>query len=188
MFGRKSELNRIDGGRLRRADLCLMAFFLLLALGFIVLSATGRKTGQTLRISCDGQVLAEVSLLETQGQETESNEAVRYCLICCGEHVTCEWYEAKPDLASAVPKGSGYNLLAVSEARVFMESANCRDQICVHHIPIAGGGESIICLPHRLVVEIVGETDSKTPDVIAKTGSADSDFIEEGRRNHETDG
>lgn len=181
-------INRIEDGRIRRADICLMAAFLLLALGCVIWFAVGRQPGHALRISCDGQVLAEMPLSQIQGQNTANDGAVRYCLIRCGENVTCQWYDAKPDLASAVPKGSGYNLLAVSGSRVSMEKADCRDQICVHHIPITGGGESIICLPHRLVVEIVGETDSETPDVIAKTGSTGNDVAKEGRRSHETDG
>lgn len=181
-------INRIEDGRIRRADIFLMAAFLLLALGCVIWFAAGRKAGQALRISCDGQALAEVTLSKTQGQNTANDGAVRYCLIRCGENVTCQWYDAKPDLASAVPKGNGYNLLVVSGSHVSMESADCRDQICVHHIPITGGGESIICLPHRLVVEIVGETDSETPDVIAKAGSTGYDVTKKGRHGHEADG
>ena len=35
-----------------------------------------------------------------------------------------------------------------------MEAADCRDQICVRHRAVSAVGESIICLPHKLVVEI----------------------------------
>ena len=61
-------------------------------------------------------------------------------------------------MAPSVPEGVSYNLLAVSAESVSMDAADCRDQICVHHIPITGSGESIICLPHKLAVEIVGGT------------------------------
>ncbi len=47
-----------------------------------------------------------------------------------------------------------YNLLQISGGSVSIISADCPDQICVNHKPISGKGESIICLPHKLVVEI----------------------------------
>jgi len=37
-----------------------------------------------------------------------------------------------------------------------MLEADCRDGICVDHTPISLNGETIICLPHRLVIEIDG--------------------------------
>lgn len=189
MFGNKREINRIDGRGIRRADICLVAVFLLLALGCFLWFAAVRKEGQVLRISCDGQVFAEISLSQTGMQKTvEDNGEARYCLILCGERVSCEWFETRPDLTSMVPEGLGYNLLVVSGSDVSMEAADCQDQICVHHRPIRGGGESIICLPHKLVAEIVGGVDPETLDGMAKAGSAGKDATRERRRGHETDG
>lgn len=165
------EDNRRESGRIRRADICLMAFFLLLALGSFVWFAVSRKDGQFLRISWDGQMVVNVPLSQIIPRKTagEDDGAVRFCLILYPEEsVSCEWYEADFDPASMVPAGSSYNLLAVSGTHVWMEAADCRDQICVHHIPIADGGESIICLPHKLAVEIVGGADAETPDGMAK--------------------
>ncbi len=171
MLENRRETNRKDGGRIRRADICLMAFLLLFALGSFVWSAVGRKDGQTLRISYDGQIIADVPLSRLQPQKPagEDNGTVRYCLLLYSEEgASCEWYEADADLDSLVSEGSSYNLLAVSGERVWMKAADCRDQICVHHIPISGGGESIICLPHRLAVEIRGDAAGETPDGMVK--------------------
>ena len=165
-----------------------MAFFLCLALGCFIWFAAGRKEGQILRISYDGQVLAEMPLLQTLEKTEKDNGTARYCLILYEEGAYCEWYEVRPDLTSAVPEGGIYNLLAVSASGVTMEAADCRDQICVHHIPITGGGESIICLPHKLVAEIVGGEDSGTMDGMAKAGSANRVVPKERRPGHETDG
>lgn len=41
------------------------------------------------------------------------------------------------------------------EARV--EDSTCPDLICQNHSPISHGGEEIVCLPGRVVVEITGE-------------------------------
>ena len=39
---------------------------------------------------------------------------------------------------------------------VKMESSDCHNQVCVNHKPISRSGESIICLPHKVVVQIEG--------------------------------
>lgn len=162
------EKNRKENGRICRADIRLVACFLLLALGIFGRSVLRREEGQTLRISCDGQIVEEVSLAQLEqhnsaGTERGSaSETVRYCLfLYANGRASCEWCEESPAPSAAIPEGSSYNLLAVDGERVWMQAADCPDQICVHHIPIKGGGESIICLPHKLVVEIGGshETD-----------------------------
>lgn len=164
----------------------LAAFFLLLALGIFGWSVWRREEGQTLRISCDGRIVEEVSLAQIRqhdptiaGRGSEA-ETVRYCLLLyTNGRVSCEWCEESPDFSETVPEGSGYNFLAVDGKRVWMQAADCPDQICVHHIPISGTGESIICLPHKLVVGITGGTDEEgSLDGITKAGS--TDYIEIG--------
>lgn len=169
----------------------LAVFFLLLALGSFSWGAVNRKEGQILQISYDGQMLMSMSLSQVRMQKTleKSNWGARYCLFLYQtENVSCEWYDSVPDLVSAVPEGNSYNLLAVSETGVSMEASDCPDQICVHHIPISGGGESIICLPHKLVVEIQGETEENGLDGMVKAESVSETVWDEGRHSHETDG
>ena len=43
--------------------------------------------------------------------------------------------------------------------KVKMLSADCPDQYCVQHAAISDHNETIICLPHRLVLEIHGGGD-----------------------------
>lgn len=169
----------------------MLLICLLTAAVFAVWFAVGRREGGTLRLTCDGEVIFESTLrkLERGEEEDAVSESVRYCLLLyTGEEISCTWYEAWPDLVSAVPEGCSYNLLAVSESGVSMEAADCPDQICVHHIPIRSGGESIICLPHKLAVEILGETEKETPDGIVKAESVSKNVWNEGRHGHETDG
>lgn len=174
-----------------RADVIMFLLCLLAAAVFAAGYAVGRREGGTLRITCDGEVIVQSGLRKIGGSEKEDavSEKVRYCLILYTEKgVSCAWYEERPDFASAVPEGSSYNLMAVSETGVSMEAADCPDQICVHHIPIKGGGESIICLPHKLVVEIQGGTETETLDGMAKAESVSKKVWKEGRLVHETDG
>ena len=48
----------------------------------------------------------------------------------------------------------GYNIFQVQDGRASIAEADCRDQICVEHTAISKKGETIVCLPHKLVVEI----------------------------------
>ena len=56
----------------------------------------------------------------------------------------------------------GYNKIVVSGGQVRVTQADCPDKICVHHAAISHDKETIVCLPHKLVVEIEGGEDSGT--------------------------
>lgn len=48
----------------------------------------------------------------------------------------------------------GYNLFQVQDGMATVAEADCRAQICVNHTAVSKKGESIVCLPHGLVIEI----------------------------------
>jgi hypothetical protein len=50
------------------------------------------------------------------------------------------------------------NIIQIKDGIVNMIEANCRDQICVKTAAISRNGEIIVCLPHKLTVEIFSET------------------------------
>ena len=52
--------------------------------------------------------------------------------------------------------GSGSNTVQVEKGRIRISEADCPDQICVNQGWISGGAVPIVCLPHRLMIEIVG--------------------------------
>jgi hypothetical protein len=47
-----------------------------------------------------------------------------------------------------------YNVMIVENNTINIIDADCPDKICVNHSTIENVGETIICLPHKLVVEI----------------------------------
>lgn len=51
----------------------------------------------------------------------------------------------------------GVNTVKIKDGKVIVADADCPDKICVNHRPISKVGETIICLPHKLVVEIAEE-------------------------------
>ena len=60
-----------------------------------------------------------------------------------------------------------YNLLMIRNGSAEISDANCPDKICVRSKAITRDGESIICLPHRLVLSVHSERES---DMDAVTG------------------
>lgn len=57
---------------------------------------------------------------------------------------------------------SGYNIIVIADGQVTMESASCPDKICVHHKAVSKNGESIICLPNEVFVEIESKKQKET--------------------------
>lgn len=61
------------------------------------------------------------------------------------------------------------NVCVIEDGSVYMKSADCPDQICVKTKPIHTRAGSIICLPNKVSVEIVGNTkDNNEPDAVAR--------------------
>lgn len=51
---------------------------------------------------------------------------------------------------------SGRNVLSVERGRVCVSEADCPDQVCVKQGWVSSGAAPIVCLPHKLVVELAG--------------------------------
>ena len=50
----------------------------------------------------------------------------------------------------------GHNTVRVEPGRISVTDADCPDGICVQRGAISGAGIPIICMPHRLIIEIEG--------------------------------
>ena len=58
------------------------------------------------------------------------------------------------------------NVVLISPGGISVSAANCRDQICVHQGIITDGTVPIVCLPHRVVIQI-GRSVSDVADITA---------------------
>lgn len=58
------------------------------------------------------------------------------------------------DASYEVKQEAGDNTVVVQDGGVTVQNADCPDKICEKHRAISQTGETIICLPHKLVVEI----------------------------------
>ncbi|MBQ5849270.1 MAG: NusG domain II-containing protein [Lachnospiraceae bacterium] len=77
-------------------------------------------------------------------------------------------YSLKENQTIEVSDEKGYNRIIIDNGSVYMESADCPDQYCVRHKAITGQNETIVCLPHKLVVEIYSELNRNDIDIVAE--------------------
>lgn len=75
-------------------------------------------------------------------------------------------YSLYEEQAISIDEQLGHNRLVIEDGSAYMADADCPDKYCMDYKPISKGGETIICLPHRLVVEVTGTRDAQQPDVI----------------------
>lgn len=60
-----------------------------------------------------------------------------------------------------------FNLLVIKDGEAEVVEASCPDKLCVHQGKISFNGQSIICLPNKLIVEVTGGEQSDY-DAVAK--------------------
>lgn len=53
--------------------------------------------------------------------------------------------------------GTVTNLLVIRDGTVRMAEADCPDHLCIHRGAIRYAGDSIVCLPNRVIAEITGD-------------------------------
>ena len=60
----------------------------------------------------------------------------------------------------------GCNIVQIKDGMVFMKDADCPDKYCIHQGKTARKNKSIVCLPHKLMVEVVEASKDKPADGI----------------------
>lgn len=50
----------------------------------------------------------------------------------------------------------GTNRIVIQNGKVHVSEASCPDKICIHQGTIEQTGESIVCLPNRMIAQIIG--------------------------------
>lgn len=149
---------------LRKNDIILVLVLLLLAVaGLFVFRIVNGGQGKTVLVTVDGELFGEYELgmgadepdfdavvggegyiaggLNQDGGNTDTSEKI---------NGTGEGFWKK-----VVIKGKiGECIMVIEDGKVYMQEADCPNQICVHHTPISHRGETIVCLPNRIVIEI----------------------------------
>ena len=72
------------------------------------------------------------------------------------------------DVTKTITTDLGINVIEIKDGRVHVEEADCPNQDCVHQGWIDAAGQQIVCLPHKLTVDIVDEGAEATYDVVGR--------------------
>ena len=76
-------------------------------------------------------------------------------------------YSLSEDQTVRIGSGDSYNILVIENGTARISEASCPDKLCVGQGAKKYDGESIICLPNKVVVEIVGGGQSEN-DAVAR--------------------
>ncbi len=106
-------------------DFILIGTVVILTLICIIIFALLTKKGETVKIIVDGKTQYTYNL-------SDDSEKV----VLTGENDEFQ------------------NTVVIENGKAYVESANCPDKICVAHKAISKEGQTIVCLPHKLVVAI----------------------------------
>ncbi len=59
----------------------------------------------------------------------------------------------------------GYNVISVHDGKIYVSDADCPDCSCVKQGGINKKGDKIVCLPHKLIVEVDSEDNTELDSV-----------------------
>lgn len=74
-------------------------------------------------------------------------------------------YSLNEDMTLKIGDNNSYNILVIKDNTAKITEATCPDKLCVNQKAISYDSESIICLPNKVVVEIISEEESTNDSV-----------------------
>ena len=87
-----------------------------------------------------------------------------YVKVYVNEKLT-KTFDLNKDQKYFIETKKGYNLLIIKDGKARVADADCPNKICVDKGAISKNNESIICLPHRVVVTVESGESSKVDAV-----------------------
>ena len=80
-------------------------------------------------------------------------------------------YSLNEDKVINVDGEFGHNQVVIQDGEAYMKEADCPDHYCMEYKAISQKNETIICLPHKMVVEVIADNSDGSElqvDVIAQ--------------------
>lgn len=99
-------------------------------------------------------------------QQTRGN----YVKVQVDGNITASYPLSKDRRESIRTSTGDTNTFTIKDGTVSMTDANCPDKICVHTRGISKNGETIVCLPHKVVLTIYNESEEAEIDAITGRG------------------
>ena len=66
-------------------------------------------------------------------------------------------YDLNTDTTKEIQTAKGINILEIKNGMAHVTDADCPDQVCIRMGKISKTGENIVCLPHKLVIQVEGD-------------------------------
>ena len=98
--------------------------------------------------------LASAALIAAAPLLRPSAEGRQVRITCLGQEYGT--YPLEEDAEIRVEQEGHTNIVSIQNNSVYMKYADCHNQVCVDTGVIHRAGETIVCLPNRVVVEILG--------------------------------
>lgn len=76
-------------------------------------------------------------------------------------------YSLEKDVDVEITGEYGTNQLIIKNHKAYVTEASCPDKLCVHQKSISKTGETIVCLPNKMVVTVIN-SDSNDLDAITQ--------------------
>ena len=108
-------------------------------------------------------LIAAAAALIIYGPAARKGRTVR--ITADGKTYGC--YSLDEDRTVKVTTSDGFNEIEIKDGKVSVKDADCPQGICVRHSPVYRAGESIICLPHNVIITIEGETGEEEADAVS---------------------
>ncbi len=88
-------------------------------------------------------------------------------------------YDLNKNQKITVDTEYGHNLVVIADGQAYMSEADCPDGYCKNQGKISHENETIVCLPHKLVVEVQVTKDSGADANMSKDENTDAKQNEE---------
>ena len=121
-----------------RNDIILIAGLALVSVIGLIYLFVFREGGNTVKVTVDGETYGIYSLSDDISEDIITGEN--------NEHS---------------------NRFVIRDGKAYMEYASCPDGICVSHRPVFRDGESIVCLPNKVVITVITDNTSDSVDIVA---------------------
>lgn len=108
----------------------------MVTLGIFQMTTKGNYDEKYIEISVDGEIIETIVLDENTGAEP---------------------FTIKTEL--------GTNVIEIANDSAAIIQADCPDELCVKDGSISEPGEIVVCLPHKVVIEIKGKSSSEVDDI-----------------------
>ena len=130
---------------IRKADIILLVFLILVGL-----AASAALSFSRVDAGADAKVIIE-SGGDLYARYPLSED--RTVVVPAPKQIAADAPSADTD-GEASAQYDYYNVVVISGGTVSVTEASCKNQVCVKHGVISRPGESIVCLPNRMVVRI----------------------------------